>query len=67
MKFALTYPPDFDGELHVKVEDTPNGPLVTRTVTVVLSVSPNEVMSATLRKLGRDLVNQPLRTRPDGE
>lgn len=65
MKYALIYPPEFDGELHVKVEDEPNGPLVKRTVTVVLSVSPEESVGATLRKLGRDLANQPLRTRPE--
>ena len=63
MKFALLYPPDYDGELHLTVEDKPNGPRIARTVTVTISVDPEELPKATLRALGQDLFKQPLRRR----
>ncbi len=61
MKFALTYPPEFDGELHVKVEDEPNGPRTRRTITIVCSVEPDETPIATIRATGYDMMKQPIK------
>lgn len=61
--YALVYPPEFDGELHVHVESAVNGPFEKRTITVVVSCDPNEAVTDTIRRVGKDMERQPLRRR----
>jgi hypothetical protein len=61
MRYALTYPPEFDGELHLEVEDAENGPFLTRTITVRISVARDELPKDTIRIVGADMARQPMR------
>jgi hypothetical protein len=62
-KFALIYPPEFDGELHILVESEKNKPFMTRKISLTISCDPGESVEDAIRRVGREIAQQPLRTR----
>lgn len=59
MKMILTYPPDHDGELHVDIKPLNTGPVKHLQVTLIISQQPEESTLQTMRRLGKELANQP--------
>ncbi len=59
----LTYPPDFDGELWLELEETEMAVGVQRQFTVTVAATKGETVTQTLRKLGQDLAKCPIHGR----
>lgn len=60
MKFALIFPPEYDGELHLNVEQLDKNHLK---IELVIAQEGEETVVQTLRRLGRHLMLQPIQSR----
>ena len=61
MKFILTYPPDYDGELHFNITKEKTGPITALRVSFVVSQQAGETEVQTMQRVGADLARQPWR------
>ena len=62
--FALSYPPDFDGELHIDMEESlPDTCGIVRTLTIRVRCDQEEKMTQTIRRVGQEMLHQPIKGR----